>query len=897
MSSIFDEILNKQNGAVFYRADLHIHTPFWHHFKKPTGINTNDAEWKKQYALEFVNKAIEKKLAIIGITEHNDVTWADLIINAAKGKPIKVFPGFEITTMSGSDGIHLLCLFNDDIGSEKLDGLISQFGLLPGNRFFPDNTPKAAEKDANSIIEEVKKNNGICIAAHMSSSNGLLAKTEGQIRINIFTNQELLAGEIPAEKNKLGKFESEAVLNKLDLYKRKFPIACLNSSDAKSLDEIGSKYTYIKMSSLTIEGLREAFLDWESRIRLSNEIPVQAPRYSKIIAAKWEGGFLNGIDIRFNDNLNCVIGGKGTGKSTIIETIRYAFDVKSTVDKIEEQNDDVLKNVFKSGSKISLLLETHEPSPRRYLLERTYPESPVVKDIESGEKTELRPKDIMGLEVYSQKEIYEISKDRAFQLKLLDRFIGNQTDGDKENIKQIKISLSKTKDDIKALLKLIQSDEEEIALLPSIEEKIKAYKTIGINDKLNEKRLYSKEEYILKQSSDKLNALKRIAGQFKNSIDLKIEISDDDKLPNYQLLKELESLLNSLQGAVDTNIANIAEAYDKTIASYNALNEKWNELNHKQNERYGETLRELQKTIKDVDPNELIKLEQRVGALRDKKKNCDKNKEKLVIVGKKRNDLLADLQDKRGQVFRKSNEIINAINDKLAGTLQIILKYQEDKSEFVRYIRQLKSGAREEQITKITSSVGFNILEFTNTVKSGPDALSKKYDIQPATAQSICKSLINDAMMEMELLEIPTVAFIELNLGTKENPIYRNIDNLSVGQKCTALLMLILLENPYPLVIDQPEDDLDNAFIVNDIVNRLRNEKERRQFIVVTHNANLPVLGDAELIVPLEASQNQANIKDGVVGSIDDNEMKEIVKNTLEGGNAAFEIRKQKYGI
>jgi hypothetical protein len=106
-----------------------------------------------------------------------------------------------------------------------------------------------------------------------------------------------------------------------------------------------------------------------------------------------------------------------------------------------------------------------------------------------------------------------------------------------------------------------------------------------------------------------------------------------------------------------------------------------------------------------------------------------------------------------------------------------------------------------------------------------------------------------------------------------------------------------LLENPYPLIVDQPEDDLDNAFIVSDIVKRLRYEKEHRQFIITTHNANIPVLGDAELIIPLEATVDQCKIEEGSYGSIDDESVKEIVRKTLEGGREAFEIRKEKYGI
>ncbi|GFP28553.1 AAA family ATPase, partial [Candidatus Hakubella thermalkaliphila] len=207
------------------------------------------------------------------------------------------------------------------------------------------------------------------------------------------------------------------------------------------------------------------------------------------------------------------------------------------------------------------------------------------------------------------------------------------------------------------------------------------------------------------------------------------------------------------------------------------------------------------------------------------------------------------------------------------------------------------SGLREEQLDRIIKSDDFSVLEFTRALRAGADSLVQKYRIPSASTETLCRSISQEELYSLETFEIPTTAIIELNLGSKEAPNFKNIGDLSVGQKCTALLTLILLENPYPLVVDQPEDDLDNTFIVNDIVNRLRREKEHRQFIITTHNANIPVLGDAELIIPLEATADQANVEEGLCGSIDDELVKEIVKKVLEGGREAFEIRKEKYGI
>ena len=156
--------------------------------------------------------------------------------------------------------------------------------------------------------------------------------------------------------------------------------------------------------------------------------------------------------------------------------------------------------------------------------------------------------------------------------------------------------------------------------------------------------------------------------------------------------------------------------------------------------------------------------------------------------------------------------------------------------------------------------------------------------------------------MRLEELELPATTKIELNTSSEGEPeTWQTIEALSTGQKATAVLLLLLLESEAPLVVDQPEDDLDNRFITEGVVPTMKNEKRKRQFVFSTHNANIPVLGDAELIIGL-----LTRIQDGVVqgwsnerhmGSIDMQPVREMVEEILEGGKTAFEMRRQKYGF
>ncbi len=173
--------------------------------------------------------------------------------------------------------------------------------------------------------------------------------------------------------------------------------------------------------------------------------------------------------------------------------------------------------------------------------------------------------------------------------------------------------------------------------------------------------------------------------------------------------------------------------------------------------------------------------------------------------------------------------------------------------------------------------------------------LATIYDVSSAYRQRLA-GIGEETLYRLEVYRVPDRPDIQLKVGKH----YRSLTppegepGLSTGQKCTAILSLILVERSVPLVIDQPEDDLDNEFIFREIVQTLKREKERRQFIIATHNANIPVSGDAELIVVMQADQDHGWI-DVKPGSIDDPELREPVEDILEGGKEAFRIRQQKY--
>nr|WP_258016953.1 hypothetical protein [Staphylococcus haemolyticus] len=147
-----------------------------------------------------------------------------------------------------------------------------------------------------------------------------------------------------------------------------------------------------------------------------------------------------------------------------------------------------------------------------------------------------------------------------------------------------------------------------------------------------------------------------------------------------------------------------------------------------------------------------------------------------------------------------------------------------------------------------------------------------------------------ERILHLESIELENIIDIQLNVGSDENIEFRSLNKLSKGQQCTAILNLLTLSNDDPLLVDQPEDNLDNSFITNNLVENTRKLKINRQFIFATHNANIPVFGDAELIVTMENENGQGIINNESLGSIDNNLVRNSVIQILEGGGFCCKV-------
>ncbi len=890
-----NNMLSMPNGAKFYKCALQVNPA--HYAKTYRGKDHGLSE--DEYINKLIDKCVENQISVIGLADHNHVESVAAMQKVASDKGIFVFPGFEV---SSSEGVHLICLFDNTVSVRKIERCLGSLNIH-------DTVPntKTSTCSFQNILESIcEDQNGIVIAAHATNENGLFRVLSGEPRINAWRDPNLLAIQIPGPISDTPDDVRPILMNQNPDYKRipsvgeKQAIAVINASDVKEpgdLDSPGS-WCWIKMSELSIEGLRQAFLDPISRIRLSNEeVPEE---HSEIIAMSWKGGFLDGLGIHFNENLNTLIGGRGTGKSTVVESIRYIMNLPPLVEDAKIIHDSIIRDVLKNGTEITALVQSCRATNDRYLIQRTVPNPPIVMD-HTGEILDVQPYEVLpGLEVYGQREISELTRNPDKLTRLLDRF----KDGDDISLRksELKRKLERSRRRIVEVFDERSHVSDQLSLLPKLELEMKSWKEKGIEEKLKDQSTLIREERVLKSINDRFEPFQDLLEQLSSEIPIDRAFLSDKALkdlPGGEIIREADYAFERFEKELIAIKTKLDAALKQLTTDIEAVNDKWGERKKTVQTAYEKILRELQKT--KVDGQEFIKIKKQIEDLRplkDRDKQLKRNEEELVIERKK---LLKEWNDIKSEEVRSLEKAAKKVSRNLKDLVNVRITGLGNKEPLLELISTEVGGRLKETVEIIKGLDQISLTKLADACREGENKLSEEYGIP----QNQAKRIVDcgpELFMKMEELDLPSTTAIELNVAPdNESPQWQTLDRLSTGQKATAVLLILLLESGAPLIVDQPEDDLDNRFITEGIVPKMREEKMRRQFIFASHNANIPVLGDAELIVGMQAvgdaDEGKARIDSGNVGSIDMMQVRMLVEEILEGGKDAFVRRKMKYGF
>jgi hypothetical protein len=880
--------LELPNGARFYRCALQVN-PYAYLVRHSKQTNFLD---EATYNEALITACTQNGIEAIGVTDHYRINDSRSLIAAARKAGLLVFPGFEAVT---KDGVHFLCLFEPSTKATTIERRIGLCGVAD------DSPSPLGHFDSHELLREAAAWPAVCIAAHVASQGGLLKTLSGQSCASVWRSEHLHACAIPGRVSATPANIRPILENKNAQYRREHPIAVLNAQDVSDPAELGKPgaSTFIKMSAPSLDGLREAFLDPESRIRLGSD--PEPGDHIQLVAVEWNGGFLDGCGIHFNPNLNVLIGGRGTGKSSVVESVRAALDSPITGEEARRNHQALVKEVLRPGTKISLVFRSPTPVSREYTIERTVPNAPVVRD-ESGEILDLRPLDVTrGIEIYGQHEISEMARSPQERTRLLERFITAEDAGWPERrrdwIRRLEVSRKRLQD-----LGVAQAEaEERIRRLPALEEELKRYEQAGLEATLEEKSDLVTEEQLLRRAHQQLVIVREALEDVQRASELDIAFlakEENEGLPNRDLLAKSQTALRRLQRSLKASTKAMASEIAAAEARLGELEQAWAERAKAVEEAYEKTLRELQRD--NVDGSEFIRLRQQIEALKPVKQSLRLVRRDLKSAHTERAELIKNWDEAKAENFRALQRAARRVNRRLKGRVRVSVTFQGNRDPLTQIIRQAADGRLSEALEAIGRDTTLSPAEFVRLCRSGVDALVERLAIPESQAKKLSE-ITEEGLLAIEEILLPATTDLELNVTAGGQPeVWQQLARLSAGQKATAVLLLLLLESSAPLIIDQPEDDLDNRFITDSVVPRLRQEKQNRQFVFTTHNANIPVLGDAEFIAGLaptgEPEVGAAKIPDEHRGSIDMESIRDLVGEVLEGGKDAFELRRLKYG-
>ena len=610
------------------------------------------------------------------------------------------------------------------------------------------------------------------------------------------------------------------------------------------------------------------------------------------------GGFLSGAHLDFADGLNCLIGGRGAGKTTALEFLRFGLglmpDPKTSAQR-HRAIDALVKANLGNGR---LRLELRTKTDMRYTAGRSAHESvQVLNENGTAVPISLDRDQIFSADVFSQNEIEEIASSPSAQLELLDRFQEHKTIEIDRELEQLERQLDQSSSDLRRIDEEVDDARVRASELPILQEKLKALAEIAgpdanrINAAHAAKSQRAREERVPGLIVAALQKLVREVRSSQSAFQTGVEAQLDDQIrlgANREIFDALRQDLEGFERHLTTaaeSIEHQARAVEERIKSHSALLAERHAIQEAEyrtiiaaSEEQGERAAErvaLQTAFVNAQSaanDQQAKEQQRMGMI------------------KLRAELLKRISELRDQRFALRKEIAERLSSQFP-SIRVTVNQAADLHDYQQVVTDalkgsgVKQGVAAERLCQV-----FLPTELAEVVeKNDLTTLMQRSGFDEDRSKKILSTLQTEgAHYTIETVALDDQPSIELLDGDT----YKESTHLSTGQRCTTILPILLTQSERPLLVDQPEDNLDNAFVYETIVRALRTIKGSRQVVFVTHNPNIPVLGEAERVFVFSSDGQHSTLKQ--IGTVD--ECREQIERILEGGREAFLQRKARYG-
>lgn len=950
----------KEKCARFYRVDLHLHSPLSSCWKNEKTTNYDpDGKLNKLSSIKdikddvlkaYVDKLIQKKLDVVAITDHMRYSFGLKLAEYVRNTHLKilVLPGVEINVkvdlpLIKEFRVHILAIFPTDIG-DKIE------------RIFPSNIETESKRTGNEeivcskfedVISKVRENGGICIAAHIYNPSGAryaytksaelllepLDKTDNQEKDNFYKK----VGD--AVKNELYKFDglqvkvtTESIHFGDETGELRIPL--ILGSDAHHVERFGDEasISFVKMGRLDFSCLKEAFQFPDTRIRFKANIEeCNPPRILgiRIIGkANNDRAFFKNLIVGVSDNLTCIIGPRGCGKSALIDAVRYAMGYNRTLGQIEKLKNQVIdrQNHTLEESQIEILYQKKDSVVHK--IQSTYDNresyNTKIFDIDANE---LNISDVetcgdYPLNLYGWNELELLGENPQSQRENLDKFIKelNPLKEEKNRLyEELKENRTLTITQIELLEKyfIVKPGQHSFLRLKEYEKEFQKINTTEIADKFKD----------LDEITQKLNFLEDLSKVMASVVSVISKLTtiayEESTKRNVSISAWAVDFLKRLGiEGINDEILKQKGILSGQLKSINDIIEK--EKTSLQNSK-NETFKAIRSVIGQEDTISIDlrdTAKKRLDFVQGQFESYRNELKALEDLLAKRQGIIAKIKDVKKRIFATRHAEISKIEEKISivndQDFSIALKLNQDldRNHFLSVLRDNAVGinfhgqwknkkvpnvivAKLEPFAFVDTILQQDIKQLTHKIRVTDNNVDVEYEID----QDYSKKLIEDnvpfetlgdlgvkkydkeklnKLLALQEVEYDDEFFI--TLGGKA------IQHCSPGQRCSAMLPIVTLTSNAPIIIDQPEDNLDNRLVSRAIFKILAKLKESRQIIVATHNPNIPISGDAEQVIVFNPV---GTIKD--FGSIDESSIIQNIIELMEGGKEAFEKRRKKY--
>jgi hypothetical protein len=896
-------------GATWHRLDLHLHSPHVLAFVPPKGTKREDG---KALADAYVEQLATQGVSVAAITDYNGVNieWFEVTAAKATNRGITLLPGVEMTFRQGKSGLHILAIFPGDTDLKGLNAFLQSLDKDPGTPLF-DNRGSHRDIDLKINLPDALKDlrsrfRCLLVLPHPDQANGLCKSLTAEVAAKLLLEIGPDAIEYCPEKE-TKKLQSTGLLSE-NFWEQ---MALVEFSNPKRIEEIGTQYrtdgilraTYLKLSATNLDALRLALHDPETRLSIGGIPSAIHPRIRSMAISG--SGFLGNLSISWNQDLNVIMGGKSVGKSAILECLRYVFAVTPRSD--QSQREELVRHALGSGGKVEVILDRplQEGKIRQYRIVRVWGEEPRTFQVNPEKPLSVSPSELLspngGVTIFGHREIYTVSGSEEHRLALFDELLGEEALRCADSVAKAVESLTTNTRAILDLQAKLAKREEYCQQLKKIDQEIEIQKrdaTEGLKDVADGRGMgeglqnaTNVVRRVLAESDQRrLNLLASLKTAHRNL--------QDAQSADSAILQEAAKVLAVLQESLKVVLDDETTLFEQAVQGLTRLDMRWQEKLRRLEKESKRVERDVQKEPSDQDP--LLRLTEERTSLSSLIAGLDGIEDRLKHLRQNRKGLLQQIRNCRDAQHGLRKERADAVAKSLHGRLHLQVEFKGQKGSYKERLSSLlkRSNLSQEAIDKLAGPEPTDGIALSEAVQKGSEEVQKLFGLGPVMAEHLIHWL---SAQESRLFELETLIPQDaLRLELRMDGQYRSFDQLSAAQRAAAILFFLFGLRNRILAIDQPEDYLEDRFTHEEMLQILREQKGLRnqgpesQIILATNDATIPVMGDAELVIPLEVQENHAHIIERA--SIDHRSIRELIKTLMQGGGEAFQQRAEKYG-